>query len=295
MKVIKQTTFQESMLISSNVVEAEAAWNSVTTYAKDALVYEGVAGVYQSLVNSNLNHQPSISPTQWVRIGPTNGRAMLDQTVSTQTISSSPIIVTLATGIIDSIAFINLNARSINVTVRDGLGGIVIYNETIDLIAGVTDWYDYYFSDIEQKTQCVFTGIPPYGSAHVTVTVTGSTNVSVGELIFGKIREIGGTQYGASAGIKDYSKKTTNEFGATVLSQGNYAKRMNTQTYILNSKLNNVQRMLYDLRATPSVWIATDVADFNETLIVYGFYVDFTTEIPYPTHSLCSIEIEGLI
>lgn len=295
MKVIKQTTFQESMLVSTNVVEAEAAWSSGTTYAKDALVYEGIHGVYQSLVNSNLNHQPSISPTQWVRIGPTNGRAMFDQTVSTQSESTSPIEVVLETGIIDSLALINLDASEVQVEVKDGSGGSVIYDETVNLITGVTDWYDYFFTEIEQDSQAVFRNIPPYGSAYVTITVTGSGTVKVGECIFGRMKALGGTQYGASAGITDYSKKVTDEFGTTTLTQGNFNKRMNTSTYILNTNLNKVQKFLYSIRATPSVFIASDVDDFSEALIIYGFYKDFTTEIPYPTHSICNIEVEGLI
>lgn len=295
MKVIKQTAFQESMLVSTNVVESEPAWNSGTTYAKDAIVYEGVAGVYQSLVNSNLNHQPSISPTQWVRIGPTNARAMFDQTVSTQTESPSPIEVVLETGVIDSIALINLYASEVQIEVKDGSGGAVIYDETVSLISGVTDWYDYFFTEIEQDSQVIFRNIPTYASAYVTITISGSGDVKIGECIFGKMRALGGTQYGASSGITDYSKKVTDEFGTTTLTQGNFNKRMNTSTYILNTDLNKVQKFLYSIRATPCVFIATDVSEFSEALVIYGFYKDFTTEIPYPTHSICNIEIEGLI
>jgi hypothetical protein len=283
------------MLVSTNVVEVNPAWSSATTYAKDALVHEGTVGVYQSLVNSNLNHQPSISPTQWVRIGPTNGRAMFDQTVSTQSASSSPIEVVIETGIIDSLALINLDANSVNVEVKDGSAGAVIYDETVSLISGVTDWYDYFFSEIEQETQVIFRNIPPYGSAYVTITVTGSGTIKVGECIFGRMKALGGTQYGASSGITDYSKKVTNDFGTTTLTQGNFSKRMNTSTYILNTDLNKVQKFLYSIRATPCVFIASDVSEFSEALIVYGFYKDFNTEIPYPTHSICNIEIEGLI
>lgn len=295
MKVIKQTAFQESMLVSTNVVESEPAWNSGTTYAKDAIVYEGTVGVYQSLVNTNLNYQPSISPTQWVRIGPTNARAMFDQTVSTQTESPSPIEVVLETGVIDSIALINLYASEVQVEVKDGSGGAVIYDETVSLISGVTDWYDYFFTEIEQDSQVIFRNIPTYASAYVTITVSGSGDVKIGECIFGKMRALGGTQYGASSGITDYSKKVTDEFGTTTLTQGNFNKRMNTSTYILNTDLNKVQKFLYSIRATPCVFIATDVSEFSEALVIYGFYKDFTTEIPYPTHSICNIEIEGLI
>jgi len=60
-----------------------------------------------------------------------------------------------------------------------------------------------------------------------------------------------------------------------------------------NTKLNKVQRVLADLRATPCAWIGTDVAGY-EPLTLYGFYRDFSIDVAYPTTSYCSLEIEGL-
>jgi hypothetical protein len=295
MKVIKQTPFTESMLVSTNVAEIYPAWSSGTTYAKDAIIYYGIYGIYQSLVNSNLNHQPNISPTQWVRLGPTNARAMFDQTVSTQSISPAPVEVVLDTGVFDSLALINIDCASVQLEVTAGAGGATIYDETVLMVAGVVDWYDYFFSPIEQETQVIFRNIPPQLNNRAILTFTGTGSIKIGEVIFGVMKTIGGTQYGASSGIVDYSKKNTDEFGVTTLVQGAYSKRMQAQVYLLNTELNGVQKFLYSIRATPSVFIGSDVAEFSEALIVYGFYKDFTTEIPYPTHSICSIEIEGLI
>jgi hypothetical protein len=52
---------------------------------------------------------------------------------------------------------------------------------------------------------------------------------------------------------------------------------------------------MYSLRAKPCVWIAADDPLLQEPLIVYGFYKDFSTDIAYPSYSMCSISIEGLI
>lgn len=295
MKVIKQTRVYESMIFSTNVPETEAAWSSSTTYAIGDVVYETTLGRYQSLVNGNHNHQPSISPTHWVRIGPTNSRAMFDQTVSTQSVSASPMSVVVETGIMDAVALINIDCSSVRLVVKNGLFGATVYDQTVSMIDGVVDWYDYFFTPIEQQNQVIFRDIPPYNDAVAFLTFSGSGTIKVGEVIFGTLQVIGGTQYGASSGIIDYSKKNTDEFGATVLVQGNYSKRINASVYVLNTNLNKVQKFLYSIRATPCVFIATDVSDFSEALIVYGFYKDFNTEIPYPTHSICNIEIEGLI
>jgi hypothetical protein len=63
-----------------------------------------------------------------------------------------------------------------------------------------------------------------------------------------------------------------------------------------NSQLNRVQRLLYDLRAVPVVWLGNnDAPEFEEPMVVFGFYRDFSTDVAYPTVSFCSLEIEGLI
>lgn len=294
MKVIKQTPMTPARLVSTNVVEEEDAWNVAVTYAKHDLVYDGILGVYESLVNSNLGNQPSASPTEWVRIGPTNRCAMFDQSVSTQTVSPSPITVVINTGSINSIAFINVICSSITVTVRDGASGPIIYNQTKPLGIGITSWWEYFFEPLEFRTNIIFDGIPLYASSRVTVTFEGTGNLRIGELIFGRMNYLGATQYGMTSGIIDYSVKDTDAFGNTILTQRVFRKTINCQLWINNTDQNRVQKLLYELRATPSVWIANDADIYSEASIAYGFYKDFYTEISYPSVSTCKLEIESL-
>jgi hypothetical protein len=41
-----------------------------------------------------------------------------------------------------------------------------------------------------------------------------------------------------------------------------------------------------------AVWVGSEE---YASMIVYGFYKDFSIEISYPTVSICSLEIEGLV
>lgn len=294
MKVIKQTSMTPARLVSTNVVEENPAWGVGTTYAKDDLVYEGLLGVYKSLIDTNIGNQPSASPLEWVRIGPSNIWAMFDQSVSTQTNSPAPITVVVDTGLINSIAFINVVCNSITVSITDGASGPVIYNQTKSLSSPITSWYDYFFADLEFKSNIVFTDIPLYSNSRATITFNGAGNLSVGEMIFGKLLYLGATQYGMSAGIIDYSVKDTDAFGNTILTQRVFRKTINPQLWVDNLNHNKVQKLLYSLRATPAVWIATDDDTYNESALIYGFYKDFYTEIAYPTVSICKLEIESL-
>jgi hypothetical protein len=108
----------------------------------------------------------------------------------------------------------------------------------------------------------------------------------------GTYYDLGATQYGATAGILDYSVKTTDSFGNTTVVKRTYAKRMTSNLMINNNIVDAVVNLLSAYRSTPLVWVG---AESNYTsLIVYGFYKDFDVNIAYPDYSSCSLTIEGL-
>lgn len=294
-------------------VASPALWSSSVTYAKDALVRYGT-NIYQSLQATNLNKIPSSQPTWWVlistltdynpvnypllwtKISSTNKWAMFDGEINSRTTKADSLTVTFTTGIISSLAIINTNANTIKITVRDGLGGDIIYEDMQGLAGVVLDWYEYFFNLLDNvKTSIIFQNIPPFGSSHVTLEFVGGSDLAVGEVIFGSTFEFGYTQEGLSSGIIDYSKKETDDFGNATLLKRAYSKTMQANIFVENYKLNQVQRLMYNLRATPTVWIATEDPYLEEAGIVYGFYKDFSSTISYPTMTMMSLEVEGLI
>lgn len=301
MRVIKPVTFTTGMLISTNATEPNPTYSSGTTYAKDFIVSYNTK-LYQSLQAGNLNKQPDLatSSTWWIQIGSDNRYAMFDLQVGQKTTRTTSLTTTVAPGvIIDSVALIDVSCLTARLIVRDGLGGPIVYDQTAGLSgATVIDWYTYFFSDpLEKRTQIIFSNIPPYANAHITLELTEQTgvDVTIGEMTWGTLSEIGTTQYGVSTGIIDYSVKETDEFGNTKFVERAFSKRMQAQVHVRNTQINRVQTLLYSLRATPCVWVATSDPTLQEPLIVFGYYRDFSMEIAYPSHSICNIEIEGLI
>ena len=294
MKVIKPTTFTESMLVSSNAVESNANYNAGTTYAKDAIVNSGTH-LYQSLVNNNLGNTPSISPLYWLDIGPNNIHAMFDNQISTSTVSTTPLIVVFKPGIFNSLALLGLVGNSMSVTVRDGTGGPITYSATFALDGTIiSDWYQYFFEPFVQKSEVVMTDIPPFSNSEVTISLTGGSTVQIGLCSFGTFYFLGDAEYGANVGITDYSRKDTDDFGVTTFVQRAYSKRMSARLMLDTAQINRIQRILADIRATPSLWIGADGDDYLPTLM-YGYYRDFSIDIAYQNKSFCSLEIEGLI
>lgn len=294
MKVIKPIAFTPSMLVSSNAVESHAAYNAGTSYSKDNIVDYGTH-LYQSLVNNNLGNTPSTSPLYWLDIGPDNTHAMFDNQISTSTISTTPLNVVFKPGIFNSLALLGLVGNQLVITVRDGTGGPVIYSATFALDGTIiSDWYQYFFEPFVQKSEVVMTDIPPFSNSEVTIVLTGGSTVQIGLCSFGTFYFLGDAEYGANVGITDYSRKDTDDFGVTTFVQRAYSKRMSARLMLDTAQINRIQRILADIRATPSLWIGADGDDYLPTLM-YGYYRDFSIDIAYQNKSFCSLEIEGLI
>lgn len=232
------------------------------------------------------------SEQKWVDIGPSNKYAMFDEQVSTQTTSSASLTVNLSIGFSNSLALVGLKGST--VTLVASSGSTQTYSATFSLDAAIiTDWYQYYFEETTPVLEVAVTDIPPYSNTTVLITVTGVGEVAIGNVTFGTSYFLGDTEYGATAGITDYSTKDTDEFGTTTFVQRGFAKRMSARLMLDNVQLRKVQAVLSEVRATPCVWIGTDDQTYSP-LVVYGFYREFSLEISYPTKSYCSVDIEGL-
>lgn len=305
-KVVYTTSVYECVKITP------LAYSSATTYAIDAYVRSS-GNIYKSIQANNLNHTPASSPTWWVlisteanftpatqplfwvKLSSSNKYAMFDGTLNSQTTALSTLTVTFKTGSIDSLAILNMYTTSVKITVRETLDGTIIYENYLKTNEGINDWYEYFFSDfINLKNSALFSDIPPYSNAYVTLEFVGGS-IAIGEVLFGASTTLGITQEGLSAGIIDYSKKTVDDYGNISITKRAYSKKIQASVFIEQPNLNKVQRLLYDIRSTPVVWYASSDPLLEECVYTYGFYKDFTTTIQYPTVSMCNLEIEGLI
>jgi hypothetical protein len=294
MKVVKPVIIEAAELVSSTVPENDyAAWSGATDYAVGSRAVFGRV-VYESVQTPNLNHAPATSPLYWARIGPTNRWAMFDAEIATQTAAESEIAVVVKPGFVNSLALFGLEGSGISVTVTDGPAGPQVYSHQQSLDGSlVEDWYSYFFEPIDQLEELVLTGLPPYSTGHISVSITGVGTVKCGILAAGNVYYLGQTQRGASAGIIDYSRKDTNANGTTTFVKRRFSKRMSAALVVDNFALNKLQRVLASLRATPCVWIGTDAPGY-QPLTVFGFYRDFSIDVAYSRYSYCNLEIEGL-
>jgi hypothetical protein len=298
MKLIKPITYAEPQLISTTATEPiGTAWVIGTTYAlADKVYYNG--RLYESLIASNTGNEPGIpaSITEWLDIGPDNRHAMFDTQVNTQTKATTTFTTVVNPNTtFNSLAYLNLTGITLDVVIRNGLAGPIVYSKSIDLDDTIIiDWYMYFFEPYDLKSDVVLTDVPAYSASHITTTITGVGNVAIGSMVYGSIYSLGSTQYGASIGIRDYSIKNTDAFGTTSFVQRAFSKRMDADIFVDNKYLNFTYKLLSDIRSVPVVWIGSEAEDFKP-LVMFGYYRDFNITIPYPSYSLCNLSIEGLI
>jgi hypothetical protein len=188
----------------------------------------------------NLNKNPETEPTWWIRIGSTQKMAAFDGQLSDVVTSTTDIeIIVEPASIIDSISYFGLIGSKATLTIRDGgaTGAIVYENEVFLDGSESVSWYQYFFFDpFLSKNQVLFTDLPPASNPYIIITVEGSGEVQIGEVVMGRSYDLGCASFGATAGIIDYSRKDTDDFGNTTFVRRAYSKRVECQIVIENEK-----------------------------------------------------------
>lgn len=253
---------------------------------------------------ANVGHDPvtdcaRTTPLWWKEISATNLWKAFDQKVGSTTSRAGTITYRLAPGeVYDAIAFLNLEATSLQIVMTDPVYGEV-YNQTVELVStaiagpdAAYDWYSYFFSAYFWITDLARLDILPYLNAVLDITITYQEGTAqVGGIVLGTQANIGVTLYSPSIGIHDYSIKQADDYGVYSVEERAFSRRLSCDVRIRNAWLDNIQNLLSRIRATPVVWVA--VAEYS-SLIVYGFFKDFQIVLPQTTFSTCSLEIEGL-
>jgi hypothetical protein len=297
-KIIRPLAIDAGNLTSSIAEDDGPEYSAGATYALGAVVINAAGSnpthhAYESLAAGNVGH-PLDDPAWWLDLGATNKFRMFDQVNGTLTVGASGTIdATIDTSSrADGLALFGLDATEVQVTVTSAAG--VIYDQTYPLNAdlGINSWYEWLTQEVEFKTDLVLTDLPSNAGNDIRVVISGPDAVSCGTMVVGQLRDLGSTPLGAKGGITDYSRKTTDDFGRTTLVERGYAKRWSFQPLVENQQVDPLFRILAQYRATPIVWIGAE--EYSST-IIFGWARDWSVAIAYPTQSLLSLEIEGLI
>ena len=256
-----------------------ASWVSTTAYSLNSQVTlqnadTGMYHNYNCILSTTAGAIPSLRPDIWKDVGAPERYRMLDFSAETQSSFGASGSFVITGDFVDSMAFLNVTGTT-SITVNAvNASSVNVYSKTVDMTS---------------KTDLVLMDIPS-GLWTITVTLAGAV-CKIGTCFWGKQTDIGGTQYGASASINDYSTQSTDIYGNTTLLQRVYSKRLSVNLMIPNANVDKVFSYLAAIRTTPVIWVGDD--NYG-TLAVYGVYKDFAVNVAYPDYSTCSLTIEGL-
>ncbi|SHL10056.1 hypothetical protein SAMN05216428_10173 [Nitrosospira sp. Nsp11] len=298
MKIVQPIIINDAALLSTNVSETlyppYDAGYSFALGARAQVVGPDLHQVYESLVDGNLGNTPATSPAKWAYVSVTNPWLMFDRSVTSQTVQQDSISVSIrAAGRCSALALLNVSATSARVVMTDAIEGEV-YDRTFSLVSdsGIDNLYSYFFEPIVRLQDLMVLDLPLYASSTITVTLSApGEEVKCGALLIGPSTNVGGTEYGATVGIQDFSVKQQDEWGNYSIVERAFRKRASFPVIVDAGRVDTLQSLLAALRATPTLYIGTD--EYKSTA-VYGFYKDFTVQIAYPTESVLEVEIEGL-
>lgn len=283
-------------MVDSSVLEDEyPAYDPAETYPADARVIHGHS-VFQSVQADNVGHEPAVSAEWWVEIGPTNRMKAFDLSHSTQTRFSGSAWFEIKAGkAVNAVSLLAIDGlRSVRIRVIDpGYG--TVYDKTTMLWThpDQSGWYPWTFGERRERKVFHALDLPSYRTATIRIDIEAAANAGIGVLLVGRQEQIGlGVLQGVRMGIRDYSKKTTNEWGDVELLKRGFARTRSIQVLCENSQLDNVDRLLSGLRATPLLWL---ISKTMEQPNVYGWFTDYDIGIQYSRHFELALNLEGLI
>lgn len=268
--IMAPTAITDAMITASSISpeDSTAAWSSATAYVVgDRVHMVSTHRVYEAL-QASTNKDPSVQANQinaagegtyWLDVGPTNLWAMFDTTVSTQSTDASPLSVTLTPGAFNGFALFGLDGDHIHIVAKTAPGGTIYYEYDEDLEdSAPPDYYEYFYDPFKPQTQLIATGLLPYASAEITITITKTTgDAKIGMAAIGLFSSIGAPLRGASAEPIDYSFISTDQFGTTTIRKRRNATGMSISGKADVTDASNILDIVKRLLGTPAVVIGS--------------------------------------
>ena len=301
MKVIVPITVDNTALISSNITEDDhAEWLVGTTYADgDRVIVTGTTHkIYESVAGSNTGNDPTTdSGAWWAEISATNRWKAFDGKIADQSTRDTSIIYSIRTpSNVTGVGFFGLVGKSLRVQVFD-TGDTQIYDRTVDLIDGtdVVDWLTFFTEPLVYDSEALLDDLPAYAGYRVDITIfveSGNT-AGVGEIVLGRVVDLGTTLDGTGIGFEDFSTKDRDVFGNAIIIERAFSDTVDFQFSSPTSRARQIKRQMTNLRATPAVWYpGTDMTEFGAT--VFGYVADFNAPLSAGGLTFYSLKIEGL-
>ena len=293
-------------IVSSTVPEPDAGeslYSAATTYALGARAYSATSHrIYESLQAGNLNKPQPVPPekntTWWVEVGATNKYACVDLERNTQTVGTSPMVITVSPGArINSLALMGMEADSVQIEMING--GSVVYTKTTDLrLRRVRDGYEYAFKPFDLQPSVVVFDLYPFSTATLRITLTRSTGVvKIGSIVPGTYAYLGATQYAANNDSRNFSTIDRDIYGTATLTPRRALPVTSQSLLAPKDSINDILDARSRLNAVPAVYSGLDDRGsdgYFEAFLILGIYTRFSVRASGPNHAEVSLDLEEI-
>lgn len=309
--ILVPTTITAAMItsVTANGValpeDSAPLWSSGTTYAAGSRVHSlDTHRVYESVKAGNVAHDPtditnqfnaSGVPTWWINVGPTNKWAMLDGLISSKTAGASPLVITLAPGAFNGFALFGIDADAIEIEVLDSPTGDPIYTTggAVTLDGSLPpDYYEYFFDPAKPQTQFIATGLQPYGSAQIKITLHKATGpAKLGMVTLGDLRSLGVPERGTRVTPRSYSYIAEDAYGNNTIKRRPSAVGLSIPVKVAYEDADVVLEIIQDLLDVP-VAVIGSTAMYHNKLSTFGLVsgeMDYST---FPERTL-NLTVKG--
>lgn len=274
------TTLDSHLLTGTTLAEdTTAVWASGTFAVGDERHVVETHSVYRCAVAGTSSTRPDLDTAgQWVRMRPTNKWAPFDYYASTAaTTTAANITYVLSARFINAVRLDAVVGKSVTVTVRNGLGGTVLWTKTRSLQRGASGWWDYAYGQRRQIRALWFTGLPISSSAVIEITIAadGTNTRAVGSIVRGKLKRLqgrgdGGVQQGAEASPKTYTYRRVNDDGTVQIVPRSSSKDLTLDVVVQREFASTAVSELEQMMGRP-VAVMASLNSVYDGLSVFGF------------------------
>ncbi|MEY2654879.1 MAG: hypothetical protein RLZZ524_1907 [Pseudomonadota bacterium] len=273
MKLLVPFDVTDANFVSSNVTENDhpVIVNGQAYTAGTRVIYQHA--IYEAQTSNITSWVPPAAPTEWLRIGPTNRWAMFDGVVGTITSRATSIQVQVSfNGVVNDLVLMRVVGTSVQVV----MPGV---NTTVAVPAAGPEGSTVVISNMGST------------GGTMTLTLTGTGTVSIGNMSVGVFNTLGDDEWGGSLGIVDYSKKEFDDFGNPNLVIRDYSRTYKARVAFATSNFDTIVRILTAVRSKPVVWQGVTGL---QSMVLLGYYKDFSARMESVNRSTVELQIESL-
>jgi hypothetical protein len=180
---------------------------------------------------------------------------------------------------------------SVKISLLGKTAGDIVYIKDCYLADTV---YNSLITTGEDVTDTVKTDLTKSQYSMFTVDINGiSIKPKAGDIVMGVLKSIGTLmdKPAPTAGITNYSTKTTDTYGYITITSRGYSKYMTGRAKVSKANTDTTNKLFIDYKDTPVVFLGS----LTETcLMIYGYWSEYELSRDCPNFSFFNFRIEGL-